>query len=47
MRVVLTPTVKEGLAAGIINVTFAEHYARGLHRGFFDHRRGPARRISV
>jgi hypothetical protein len=46
-RVILTPTFKAGLAAGIINETFAKHYARGLHDGFFEHRRGPARRISV
>jgi len=46
-RVILTPTVKAGLAAGIMDETFAKHYARGLHDGFFDNRRGPARRISV
>jgi hypothetical protein len=46
-RVILTPTVKAGLAAGIMDETFAKDYARGLHDGFFEHRRGPARRISV
>lgn len=46
-RVMLTPTVKAGLAAGIMDETYAKHYARGLHDGFFSNRRGSARRISV
>ena len=46
-QVMLTPTAKEGIAARILNETFAKHYARGLHDGFFVNRRGSARRISV
>ena len=46
-RVLLTPTAKAGLASGTLTKKFVIRYARGLHDGFFQNRRGPARRIAA